>query len=321
MRHLRATTAAALALLLGAAPAFASGQAGGEAFNFLALDANARAVAMGGAYTALATDANALIYNPAGLARVNRNEATFMHNSYFAGMYQEYAGYASPQGWGANFNYLNAGTVSETTLANPNGTGSTQGLSDLALTGGYGRAFGDVSVGASLKMIRESVADLNKTGFAFDFGGLYSIKQVSGLDVGASLLNVGPTVKFDGAAQNLPLVFRAGAGYNFEVKGQKSAASFDIIQGRSNGTNLAFGVETTLAKVMPVRFGFTTANSAGIGLTAGVGYTHQDFAFDYAFVPFGDLGQAHRVSVTWRWGAPKGGDAAKSDPGSRSYAK
>ena len=130
----------ALAALLPG-EARAAGSAGASPFNFLFLDADARPVAMGGAYTALANDANALHYNPAGLGRIRRSEATFMHNEYFEGITQEYIGFASRHGYGANLNILRAGDIDRTTVSNPNGTGlGSANFSDLAFGLGYGRA-------------------------------------------------------------------------------------------------------------------------------------------------------------------------------------
>ena len=304
MRTLKAAAATALALQLGGGPALAAGSAGVEPFNFLSLDANARAVAMGGAYTALATDANALLYNPAGLARVGRSEATFMHNSYVADVNQEYGAYASPRGWGASFNYLNAGGVANTTNSNPDGAGlGTTGLDDLALSGGYGRALGDsLSVGGEMKYVRESIAGIAGQGVAFDFGALYAVPRLTGLALGFSLQNLGPAVKYESGKQNLPQNLRGGAAYTFDADGQKCAASLDVLKERTSNPAVAVGVETILAEAVPIRVGFTTNNSSGLGLTTGLGYIHDGFSFDYAFVPFGDLGNAHRLSVTFRWG-------------------
>jgi hypothetical protein len=53
---------------------------------------------------------------------------------------------------------------------------------------------------------------------------------------------------------------------------------------------------------MSLRLGFGTRNDAGPGITAGVGWALRDFDLDYAFVPYGDLGVSHRLSVTWRFG-------------------
>ena len=304
MRTLKAAAAIILALLLGAGNASAAGSAGGEPFNFLSLDANARAVGMAGAYTALATDANALLYNPAGLARIDRNEATFMHNSFVAGAFQEYGAYASPLGWGVNFNSLSVGGVANRTISNPDGAGlGTTGLADLAFGGGYGRSVGDsLSLGAGIKYIRETIGGVAGSAPALDFGALYSVPPAPGLTLGAAVQNVGPTVKFESANENLPLDVRGGAAYSFDAIGQKSAASFDVSKERTSSPVVAFGLETVLAQVLPIRLGFTTNNNAGLGLTAGVGYVYGGLAFDYAFVPFGDLGNAQRISMSYRWG-------------------
>jgi hypothetical protein len=46
------------------------------------------------------------------------------------------------------------------------------------------------------------------------------------------------------------------------------------------------------------------------GLTVGVGFALKGFRVDYAFVPYGDLGNNHRVSVGYGWGGPKAAPAA-----------
>lgn len=296
-----------LALLLAPARVLAAGAAGGEPLDFLLLDAGARAVAMGGAYTALATDADALLYNPGALGRIERHEATIMHSSFFTGISQQYAGYASPQGWGANFNYLTTGKIRNASISNPNGTGlAGNSLSDLAVGAGYGRSIGGgLSLGGGLKFIRESIADVRGHAFAADLGALYEVPSLRGLSLAAAVQNIGPALKFQSASENLPLNFRGGAGYVFDAMGLRNTASIDVSKGRSGDAIAAAGWETVVNKVLPLRIGFTTKNSAGMGITAGVGLIFDRFAFAYAVVPYGELGDTHRVSVSWRWGPPK----------------
>src|SRR5690242_10900804 len=119
-------------------PRAATAAAGAEAFDFLQFDAGARAVALGGAYTALASDSNALLYNPGGLGFLATNEATFMHNQYVQGLNQEYVGFASSIGLGAQLNYVNLGGIPRTTISQPDGTGSNFSVSDRSLGVGYG---------------------------------------------------------------------------------------------------------------------------------------------------------------------------------------
>ncbi|MCX5797217.1 MAG: PorV/PorQ family protein [Elusimicrobia bacterium] len=300
MRKLRGLVLAALSLAL-ARPCLAG--AGAEPLDFLLLDANARAVGLGGAYTALATDANALLYNPAGLAKVGRHEATFMHNVYMQGIGQEYAAYASPQGWGADLNFLDFGGVQRTTLSSPGGAGLGEtGLSDLALGAGYGRSLTEsLAVGVGVKYIRETIDDVKAQGFALDAGGLYAVPALSGLTVGLAVQNLGPTVRFDRASENLPLNLRAGAAYGFKVSGHGNVVALDVTKERSQSALVAVGGETRLLEPLALRMGFNTRNDAGIGITAGFGYLFKAGSVDYAIVPMGDLGDAHRISLTLRW--------------------
>ncbi|MDE2293015.1 MAG: PorV/PorQ family protein [Elusimicrobia bacterium] len=312
MKTLKAFAALLLALTLGAAPAMAAQTvAGAESFDFLNLDANARAVALGGAYTALATDSNALLYNPAGLARVDRQEATFMHNQYLQDAAQEYLAWASKQGFGASLNYLDFGSADRTTYGQPDGTGSRVGMSDLALSGGYGRAFGALAVGGGLKVIHESIDNVSATGAALDAGVLYTAPQLAGLRLGASIVNMGPAVKFDVAKEKLPTELRAGAAYSRDLLGAKDTLAFDLSKQLTDKVRLGIGGETVIGRMMALRMGFTTRNDAGIGITAGVGWVWRDLNIDYAIVPFGDLGLAHRLSLTFRWGAPRSGAAVQ----------
>jgi len=236
---------------------------------------------------------------------VARHEATFMHNAYLQGISQEYAAYAGPHGWGASLNYLRFGDVQRTTLSNPEGQGLGQTtLNDLAFGGGYGLSVLDsVALGVGGKYIREVIDGSAMTGIALDAGALYSVPLCLGLDVGLALQNIGPTTRSPGAHENLPLNLRAGAAYTFYVQGQESVIALDLSKERSQGPLAAVGGETRIKELLAFRLGFNTRNEAGLGLTAGFGFLFDAGSIDYAFVPMGDLGDAHRFSATLRWDA------------------
>jgi hypothetical protein len=49
------------------------------------------------------------------------------------------------------------------------------------------------------------------------------------------------------------------------------------------------------------RLGYNTAakDTGGMNsITIGLGYTYTRYSFDYAFVPYGDLGNSNRLSVS-----------------------
>ncbi|MFA6318070.1 MAG: PorV/PorQ family protein [Elusimicrobiota bacterium] len=309
-------------LLLACSPAAAGGPTGGsEVFNFLFLDANARAVALGGAYTSLASDSNALLYNPAGLGFIERDEATFMHHQYLdEGLSQEYFGGALRQGFGLSVNYLGFGKVSRTTYAVPEGTGLGDfDLTDLAVSVGYGRRiFRDLSAGLAYKYLREAADRFAANGHAVDLGLLYAPAAWEGLRLAASLQNIGPSVRWQGADQPLPLNGRWGASYSFPWRGLEHTLSVDGLKSRGDRVRAAAGVETVVARTLALRLGFSGRVDAGPGVTAGLGVRYASLMADYAFVPYGSLGNSHRASVTWRWGPaverPKAPPAAAQEP-------
>lgn len=302
MKGLRLAVAL-LVIAFAARAARAQSSAGGEVFDFLNLDANARAVGLGGAYTALATDANALLYNPAGLARVKRHEATFMHNQHAQGVGQQYVGAALRQGFGFHLNYATLGSVPRTTISRPDGSGTSLNASDTAVGAGYGKALSPAfSVGAGAKYYHETLADAQANGFGLDLGALYRFPELRRLTLGAALLNAGPDVKFQRSKEKLPTMLRLGAAYSFKLHRNDNLVSVDLTKTRLDKVRLGLGLETVLDKSFALRLGFTTKNDAGIGVTAGLGFARGNIGADYAFAPLGELGSAHRVSVTLRWG-------------------
>jgi len=261
--------AAALTLLV---PAPARAAAGADTYGFLLLDSNPRAAALGGAYTALASGLGALGYNPAGLAGAERDEAGFMHNQYFQGVTQEYFEFASPLGWGVSLDYFSFGDVTQTTLANPSGTGSDTTLSDLALGAGYGRRLTeDLSVGCGFKHIRETIDRTMRDNVAFDLGVLYAVPwpQVRGLSVGAAVQNMGPSVDYDRARENQPLTWRLGGAYRRDWLGASNILALDVVKVRDDSATVSFGVETRVLKALALRLGYNQSNDAGAGITAG----------------------------------------------------
>ncbi len=307
------TTAALLLAALAAGSARAQSSAGADAFDFLRLDANARAVGMGGAYTALATDSNALLYNPAGLARVRTNEATFMHNQYALGVGQQYIGAALKNGLGFQFNYASLGNVPRTTIANPGGTGGRLNVSDTSLGAGYGRELSaNLALGGGLKYISESLGDVSVSGYAADLGGLYRMPDVNGLTLGASLLNLGPSVKFQSNSEKLPTTIRLGSAYRLRLPRNDLTFGFDITKSVTDKVRLGIGAETLIDEKFAVRAGFTTRQDVGIGIAFGLGWKGRKVGADYAFVPLGELGNAHRISFTLRWGQSDDPSTAKA---------
>jgi hypothetical protein len=297
-----------------------AGNGGSEPFDFTLLDVNARAVGIGGAYAPLANDSNALHYNPGGLGMVKRNEATVMHNVHVEGISQDYIAVALTQGVSLSVNYLRWSDTNRTTYASPDGTLDKYGISDLALAAGYGKTVLDnVSVGGSIKYLREGIDNKSISGVAFDVGGMATLPNVPGLSLGLAVQNIGPDVRFQGQnssgpREKLPLAVRGGGAYAFEWYDLSHTVSVEISKERSQDTVGAVGWEGIVSKVLALRFGFNSRNSSDVGVTGGVGWVNPNYNIDYAVVPFGSLGVSHRISATVRWGGEAKASTASVKP-------
>jgi hypothetical protein len=282
----------------------AAERSGAEPFDFLFMDGGARAAAMGGAYSAVSGEPDSLLYNPAGLVGTERHRTTFMHNSYLAGITQEYAAYADPGGWGINFNRLDSGDVKRTTVSNPAGTGLGDAeLTDLLVSAGYaGPVTAALTLGGGVKLIREDADGTTGSGWAADIGTLYKFRGLPGLVAAFALQNMGPSVKFQDKTEHLPFNMRAGAAYKTDLWGKKSLFSADLMKERSENIFLKAGTEITVYPGVTLRLGYNGRNDAGSGITLGAGYTRKDLELSYAFIPFGDLGSANYFSISYQWG-------------------
>ena len=78
--------------------------------------------------------------------------------------------------------------------------------------------------------------------------------------------------------------------------------TMDFIRPTDNDNTFAAGIGYTIGNVLQLRTGYKYkigGNDLGpiSGLAGGFGLTLRRFQFDYALVPFGDLGLTHRFSL------------------------
>jgi tetratricopeptide (TPR) repeat protein len=299
-----------LACLLGLGPAGATawgagGDSEGGAFDFLLLDANARAAAMGGAYSSLASDANALNYNPAGLGRLKRHEATFMHDRHAADISHQYAAGAiahGRQGFGAHLSYVDYGTFERRTISRPEGGMGSYRVADWMAGVGYGLTIADtVSFGAAWKYAAEDHDTIRMHSHAFDAGMLVTHPDAPGWAFGLVMQNAGPEASALAVREKLPILLRTG----LSVTREHFTLSADLIKKTQDEPKPAAGLEVRLVKGFALRMGYNGRNEADIGITAGLGWTWKGLAVDYAIVPYGGLGVSHRAGMTLMWGQEK----------------
>jgi len=304
-------------VLLGAgpaSPAAALGKAdkGTTGAAFLKLSAGARQAAMGDAFSGVADDVYALYFNPAGLAFLKGVEAGAMHNSHFQDISHSYGVLAVPLlSWvetRRQRNALGTAAFSLTSLSvrdiqrrglietdAPTGTFEAQ---DLAYTLGYGFPLsGRLGVGGALKIVDQDIDSLGSRTLSTDAGLLYRGPRFS---AGAGYRNLGGKVAFRSQEDPLPLLLYMGGGMRLRPRWLFSA---EVRMPSDAGLLLSAGTEYTRAFGElrgAVRAGFDTGKTdaegfSGVSLGAGVRYRKMDF--DFAWVPFGDLGNTFRYSI------------------------
>jgi tetratricopeptide (TPR) repeat protein len=83
--------------------------------------------------------------------------------------------------------------------------------------------------------------------------------------------------------------------------GSAFTTALDVVS-ESAGFYPAIGVEYKILKLVSLRAGYKGDGNLDQQFTYGVGFENPLFRLDYAFVPFQDLGDAHRISVHYSFG-------------------
>lgn len=277
--------------------------------SFLNIGTSARAISMGGAYVGVADDANAISYNPAGLSQLNSNEIVAQHTEWISDIRHDFLAGAFPlrnSTVGISVVALTQGKL-EGRDENRNATDSFSAY-DVATNISYSKKMNEkVKLGTNLKIIQQKIETEHATGVAIDIGTLYDT-GINNLTAGLSFQNIGPKMTFISEGYDLPLTATVGLGYTF-----KRAVTFAFDVKRKiidNKTEVSFGTEYTPLNILALRAGYLVMNKSASdqmnasgfsGFGGGMGLRILNFSTDYAFVPYGDLGNTHRVSFSVRW--------------------
>lgn len=288
-------------------PLSASAEPGATALEFLRLGQGARGVAVGGAYTAVVNDATAMFWNPAGLGFVRSPQLTFQNHHYIADISQNYLAGAFPTrnigSFGFSANILNIGGIERTTLTSGQAGQvlGTFGARDMALDVGWGKELWyGVSFGATGRFITSRIADEEGTAITGDVG--MQLRLLDNWWFGFAFKNYGTGIKYIHFEEPLPRSIRVGTALLL-LSNRNLILSADFNKVRDDDFFINFGAEYTLLKHFSFRGGYTLENKdVNEGLTLGAGFRISIVDLDYAYVPFGILGNSQRVSLTIRIG-------------------
>jgi len=265
----------------------------------------ARAAGLGSAFVGVADDATALLWNPAGLSSLNSPQLFLHHASWLAQTFQEVLVFGIPVPKFGTFalsgTYMGYGSfegrdASGFPLASLNASQVGAGM-------GWGKqVLGDLSVGFGLHGTQQNFA--NYSYFLMGVDGGAFLRTPTGWGVGLSYEGQG----LGDSSVKLASNFRLGFSKLFKIKGGTSLLATASGEWEpQGGTFLQAGLEAGFHSILFVRAGYDLAlqdvGYSGLnGLAAGIGLVLDSIHLDYAFVPYGELGNTHLISLGYSFG-------------------
>jgi hypothetical protein len=269
--------------------------------NFLKVGVGARELALGSAASVLTEGAGAMNWNPGRLADLKQKSLSASYNMLFLDESQGFVGYASPLKEdmgviGAGVNYLTVSNIEKRTT-DSDAADSKFSNNNMAVSFSYARAEvrPGLALGANLKYISQKLDTQTDKAVALDLGSTYKISPV--WTAAFVVQNLGSSIGPD----KLPLTLKGGVARRFLDGSLAVAADADWLA-NDERFYLDLGAEYALNKFLAFRAGYQAGRSADklgglTGLGAGLGLKFDRFTLDYAYVPFGDLGDTHRMTL------------------------
>jgi len=304
---------------------------GASGAQFLKIGVGSRYQAMGEASVAIANDVYSMYWNPAGLVGIENSAVSFTNVDYLLDIKLNYIGFAKYFEdigvFGASATILSMDDMEITTFEQQDGTGQYYNASSYAVNVSFARQLtARFAFGASVKYLGEKIYNETAEGFGVDFGTmLYTGFQ--SLRIGMSITNMGPEMKFSGSdlivsyddlngdgansgvtselkttPYDLPLMFRVGVAYDFDM-GPKSlmTVSSELKHPNDNEQQGSMGAQFGYNDQFFLRGGYKF-NYDEEGLTLGAGINSNiskdtKLVIDYSWQDFGRLESTQRFSV------------------------
>ncbi|HAW50207.1 TPA: hypothetical protein DCX16_04590 [bacterium] len=273
---------------------------------FLKIDALPRPSGLGGGFSAIADDLSSLYYNPAGLARIKLPEGVTSGGKWIGESRFGIIGYCSPvaenSGFGASIFYLKTDKMplyKDTTSSNPEGEFDA---TNLCIRFGCGIEISkDNYFGIVGGWINQRIEKEKSNSFFIDIGEIYRPWFLNKAQFSVVLQNIGRKIKFINEEDKFPSTLRVGICY--EIVDSANVVC-DFVKPIDYSWKVQCGIEWQVNDILTLRGGYNSQvfQDLGAGVTLGLGIMLSTFQFDYAYVPYDDLGDTHRFSFKTHFG-------------------
>lgn len=281
----------------------ASGVSG---ISFLKVSPSARVSGMAESFVGIADDSSAMWYNPAGLAKINKLSVGGSYGMLFEGLAFQYVSFGYPLGKegvvGGNIMLTDYGKIEGyDSLGNRTKDFSAK---DTVVAGGYARSLQqNLSFGVAVKMVQSTIESKSNSAISLDIGAIYNLDINTSF--GIAVKNVVGSIKYDEQQVKLPMLIKAGVGYNVgHIAGNtdKLVVIADITNDQEVGTVIQPAAEYLYplsGMDIMLRAGYKIGGvPAGAGLTAGFSVKlQQKYRIDISYTPLADLGNAIRIGL------------------------
>ena len=277
--------------------------AGNAGLSFLKFGFGARNIAMGDLGVVGNNDLTALNYNPSLLAVNDKTQLSFTHNALFQDLSSEMFA-ASFKALGLPFavgvNTTNVNDIEVRTNPGPALSTFSAHFFYASLSTAH-QLYDNLYGGITYKYLYENIFTDDASGYGFDFGLTYK-NIYEGIDLGASIRNLGSMNILRSESTKLPTDLRVGASYNFSLEGYR--LDFDVLAGYQKYTledasHLSAGGEVVYDKMFALRVGYLSGYDSK-SISAGFGVNWKGVNIDYAYVPvkYG-LGDSHIITFIY----------------------
>lgn len=276
------------------ADAAENGSSGGQ---LLKIGVGARPAAMGEAFCGVNGDVNNIYYNPAGLAQIRNAQFSVNHQEWLDDLRHESLSYVRP--WFDGVAGMSMACLTMDELSGSNALGNTTGsfdANDMVAGVTYAKTLREhLAIGMGLKLLRQKIASENATAISGDMGAILRLSK--SLSLGTTVQNLGTKVKFVNESDSLPIIFKIGGAYR--TPGDRLLVAVDANQPVDDDLRVNIGAEYQfINNTFAIRGGYKSGIDQG-GVTAGAGFHIRNCRLDYAFVPYGGLGNTHRISCSF----------------------
>ncbi len=309
---------------------------GTTAASFLSIGQGTKARSLGSAFVALADDQSAIYWNVSGIADIKGGGVLVERTNWIADVNYNYLAATYSLGdygtIGLSFTSSSIEDMDVTTILDPDGTGETFSVADVAFSIAYAiKLTENFSIGFNPKFIHQKIWRMSASAIAIDLGIKY-VTPFDGIILGMSISNFGTPMRMDGKSSlvlydpdpnstgnngkipafletdswELPLNFRVGLAYKaVDTDLHTITIAADALHPSDNYESVNIGAEYTFNDMFSVRGGYKSLFLADSEESFSVGLGIKQLLLgnialkvDYAYADFGRLSNIQKFSLS-----------------------